>query len=1192
MPVSGTGRGDVPSAWAAALEQVIDALDLSQQVAEWVLTGQHIEAMKTVGSGDPVDVYNRWNGAAHNKVLVSLYAGFGEVDAVVLRRWGWVLDAALGIRAYAMHLGGVAGRHWPELMLNQAAAGTPSGPLPFSFADLERIAAVDGTPPASLIRMAFTYGRRYNFHIRSFHGYLARLPGFADAAAAHRDIPASALGSDSVEGRVAAATLLGMLGEPALSALCEPLVDAATCTKALVREAARPAIDQLADAAVGPLRALATEGTLERRGHALELLAARQDQRSWAIQTAAADRAASVRALSAGWAAADALAAAAEPLTELPPLPSWSLAAADAETVATMVYEAARRWLESYDRRAQAQYRRLPNSPSWPPTPEPPRGTIGRLASLLAADDPAQASDKLDRFPGHLVSARQLADAVHEQACPAAAAIQVMAVLGWLKLPSYGLSPWAEVVDEVHARADGPDLLTVQRMLDAVGVDGRALVWSAYSEARGFQLGRDWPDDDVWPFAAHNLQWIVEESSSQQSWRTDEHARYAAIATLPALPDWLVDRLYTLAVGPAKSERAPAQAVLERDPLRTTRAAAALQDGKSDVRLAAAQWLARIADPAARPALQSAWQQEKLDIVRGALLDALTAIGEDTATYLDPATTSATAAKFVAGGLPPSLAWLDWGSLPRLTWASSGETVPMAVVQWLCGTAVKAKSPEPDAVLRHYAALFDAGAREALASDLLAGWLQEDVLISPAQAQERAAAKASRAYGWYSSPSGPYPGMSLDQVTAALLPAYLKRPAGSATASRGLLAVVAACAGRDVVPPAERYLNEWYGQRAAQGKALIAMLAWVDHPSATQLVLSVGSGFRTKSFQDEAARQAGALAERNGWTVDELADRTIPTAGFDAGGVLELPYGPRAFTAVLRPGLTVELRDPDGKVISALPAPRQSDDADQAHESKKAFSAAKKELKAIAALQAQRLYAAMCTQRSWAAADWDRYLLRHPVAGPGVRRLAWVAQTADGAPVAFRPLDDGTLTDSGDNAVELPDGARVRVAHDSVLPVGEVAQWTAHFADYEVTPLFQQLGRGAYAITPEMRLKRELTDFTGHVVEAFALRGSAGRLGYHHGQPRDGGWFFTYEKRFPALGIVAIVNFTGNWLPEENRLVALKELSFHRETAAWYCAGLRLGQVPAVLVSECWQDLRLLAAGTGFDPEWEKKTES
>jgi hypothetical protein len=1196
MPGFGKGRSDVPSTWAAALERLLEAMDPTHKVAEFVLTGQPAEALKNAANGlQWLGGSTLWHGPATQQAMATLYAGFGDVDAAVLRRWGRVLDAAP--RA-GLGLGGVGGCHWPELMLQQATVGAPSGPLPFTFADLVRIAEEDGTPAAELVRMAFTVApySRYGGHADSARGYLSRLPGFADAVVARRDVAASALVSGSVEERVAAANLLGMLGDAVLGALAGPLVEAATSTSVQVRDAARPLLARIDGAAVDPLRAMATDGTPERRAHALDLLAARPDQRAWARQTAAADRAASVQALRARWDAADAPVEIDEEelLPELPPLPSWSLPAADAERIANQVCEALRRGVESQNRTQEAWLRRhYPNRP-FQGLPEPPRSVAAHLAGLLAADRPVRVGVKLEVVPAFPYNVhQQLIGVIQQHGYAATTAVQLMAALGWLNQPRHGYGSWAEVIDEVHARTGGPDLLTVQRMLDAAGADGRALLWTSYSAKWGFRLGRDWPDEDVWPFVVHNLDWILEESSSSRDWTIDEHALFAAVATLPRPPARLVDRLYALAVGTRKSDRAPAQAALERDPRRTSRAAAALQDGKGDIRLAAAQWLTQIADPAARPALQAAWKKEKQDVVRGALLDALIAVGEDAGAYLDPAKTAATAEKFVARGLPASLAWLDWDAVPELTWASSGEPVPRAVVQWLCGTAVKAKSPEPDAVLRHYAALFDAAGRERLAAHLLAAWLREDVRpLSPAEAEVQAAQAASSYYRWYSSPQGQYPGMSLAQVTAALLPSYLKTPAGSATASKGLLAVVAACGGRGVVPPAERYLREWFGYRVAQGKALLAMLAWVEHPSATQLVLAIGARFRTKSLQDEAVRHAAALAERKGWTVDELADRTIPTAGFGDGAVLELPYGPRTFTAVLRPDLTVELRDPDGKAIKALPTPRQSDDAEQAKEAKKTFSAVKKELKSIATLQAQRLYEAMCTQRSWSAEDWDRYLLRHPVVGPEVRRLVWVAPVDDGPPIIFRPLADGTLTDADDNDVKLPDGARIRVAHDSLLSPGEIEQWSAHLADYEVTPLFQQLGRGVHAITPELRSKRQLTDFTGHLLEAYALRGRAGKLGYTRGESQDAGWFYTYEKRFPTLGIVAVVNFTGNPLPEENRLVALKELTFRRATPDGRYTELTLGDVPAVLVSECWQDMRLLAAeGTGFDPEWEKKAE-
>jgi len=1197
MPWFEKDRSDVPSAWAAALEQLLEAMDPTHKVTEFVLTGQPAEALKNARNS------NQWAhgsivwhvpAAQQARAMGTLYAGFGDVDAAVLRRWGRVLDTAP--RA-GLGLGDIGGWHWPELMLQQAAAGAPSGPLPFTFADLARIAEEDGTPAAELVRMAFTVApySRYGGHADSARRYLSRLPGFADAVVAHRNVAGSRLVSGSVDERVAAAKLLGMLGDAVLGALAGPLVEAATSTSAQVRDAARAVLARVDGAAVDPLRAMATDGTPERRAHALDLLAARPDQHAWARQTAAADRAASVQALRARWDAADAPVEIdeSELLPELPPLPSWSLPAADAERIANQVYEAIRRGIESHNSTQEAHlHRHHPNHP-FRELPEPPRSFVAELAGLLAADRPVRVGTSLDGIPSLPRRVHdQLADVIREHGYAPSTAVQLMVAFQWFGQRG-GYGPWAEVIDEVHARSGGLDLLTVQRMLDAAGADGRAFLWLAYSAKWGSRLGRDWPDEHVWPFVAHNLDWLLEEWSTFQGWTIDEHALFAAVATFPKPPTRLVDRLYALAVGERKTDRLPAQAALERDPRRTAGAAAALQDGKADIRLAAAQWLTRIADPAARPALQAAWKNEKQDVVRGALLDALIAIGEDAGTYLDPAKTVAAAEKFVARGLPPGLAWLDWDAVPELTWASSGEPVPRAVVQWLCGTAVKAKSPEPDAVLRHYAALFDAAGRERLAAHLLAAWLREDVRpLSVADAEAQAAQAASVNYGWYSAPQGQYPGMTLAQVAAALLPSYLKTPAGSATASKGLLAVVAACGGRDVVPPAERYLREWFGYRAAQGKALLAMLAWVEHPSATQLVLAIGARFRTKSLQDEAVRHAAALAKRKGWTVDELADRTIPTAGFGDGAVLELPYGPRTFTAVLRPDLTVELRDPDGKAIKALPTPRQSDDAEQAKEAKKTFSAVKKELKSIATLQAQRLYEAMCTQRSWSAEDWDRYLLRHPVVGPEVRRLVWVALVDDGAPVIFRPLDDGTLTDADDNDVKLPDGARIRVAHDSLLSPGEIEQWSAHLADYEVTPLFQQLGRGVHAITPELRSKRQLTDFTGHLLEAYALRGRAGKLGYTRGEAQDAGFFYTYEKRFPTLGIVAVVNFTGNPLPEENRLVALKELTFRQATPDGRHAELTLGDVPAVLVSECWQDMRLLAAeGTGFDPEWEKKAE-
>jgi hypothetical protein len=194
---------------------------------------------------------------------------------------------------------------------------------------------------------------------------------------------------------------------------------------------------------------------------------------------------------------------------------------------------------------------------------------------------------------------------------------------------------------------------------------------------------------------------------------------------------------------------------------------------------------------------------------------------------------------------------------------------------------------------------------------------------------------------------------------------------------------------------------------------------------------------------------------------------------------------------------------------------------------------------------------------------------------------------------AFRPLADGTLTNESDDAVEVSEHARIRLAHDTLLTPETVQRWQQHLIDYEIKPLFQQLGKGTYELPSDKANAKEITDFKGHLLEAFALRGRASKLGYQRGSAEDGGWFTVYEKRFPTLALAAVLEFTGNTLPEENRSVALLSLAFRSisKENSHERAEIPLEKIPKVLLSECYNDLRLIAAeGTGFDPDWEKKS--
>ncbi len=496
--------------------------------------------------------------------------------------------------------------------------------------------------------------------------------------------------------------------------------------------------------------------------------------------------------------------------------------------------------------------------------------------------------------------------------------------------------------------------------------------------------------------------------------------------------------------------------------------------------------------------------------------------------------------------------------------------------------------------------------RQQLGRFVLGTWLDQDLKRKYTDAEARTKAKQLAPPRWQAmqkhlqwcqahghAPPAGYQA-TLQQVEDGIFQG-LQRECGSAAAEKGILAVAGACCDESAVAPVQKYLKDWFGHRASQCKALIAMLSSIDRPAATQYLLSIANRFRTKGIRQEAEKQVHALAERKGWSLNELADRTLPTAGFDAEGKLELSFGPRQFLARVSAALEIALSDRDGKTLKTIPAPRKDDDPQQAKAAKKAFSAAKAELKRFTGQQTIRLYEAMCTQRTWPVADWRTYLLGHPLLKFLCQRLVWA--TCDGQRVTqtFRPLDDGTLTDYEDGEVQLAADASIRVAHGCQLSAAVAEAWTRHMVDYDVSPLFSQFGRAAYVLPEEQRMATAIDDFEGHVVEAFKLRSAATKFGYTRGQAEDGGWFFDYLKAFPGLELEVRLEFSGNGLPEENRPVALVALAFRRMVprqgpAMPLAASVPLGEVPAVLLTECYNDLRTIAAaGSGHDPQWQKK---
>jgi hypothetical protein len=723
-----------------------------------------------------------------------------------------------------------------------------------------------------------------------------------------------------------------------------------------------------------------------------------------------------------------------------------------------------------------------------------------------------------------------------------------------------------------------PTPLELQAAAEDVGFTRRQIL-------RAIPKKLPWTTEDTWPWVAALLPEFMDVIATGETDNWDSIEKYYnAVGCLPRLPGELRQLLLTQAVSGRKAHRPLAKAAMANDEGLVPSVVEILGSRKYDERAEAAFWLAELgASQAAKP-LHKAAAKENHDYAKGALLTALERIGEPIEQYLDRDRLLADAVKGLAKKAPTAAEWIPLESLPSLRW-DDGTPVDQSIVKWLVVQAVRLKSPSPSPIVRRFFDQMNDSDVEAFANTILSLWLGEDVRPITVEAATDLARQQLRhvrsAPQWYEELAP----MSDEQIVAHFLPRYLGTPAGSAAASKGMLSLVAAGGGLAVVAPAEAFLRKWYGKRSSQCKALVEMLAWIEDPTAIQLVLSVGSRFRTKGIQQEAVRQAELLAERKGWTLEDLAYRTVPTGGFDADGAQVVDYGERQFTARLADDLAIVLANADGKQMKALPAPRKSEDEDLVKLAKKELSDSKKQIKAAAKEQPLRLHEAMCVQRRFEVDDYRRYVLEHPVMSRLATRLIWAAVDADDDRTLFRPLSDSTLLDENDEEVSLTTAVAVGLGHGAVDGEEAEAAWSQHLADYRVAPLFAQFGRPQL---PELSPQQEkLTDCRGAIIDDRRLRSVINKIGYELGPGEDGGAVVIVKRRFPSADLEARISVRGLHATIMEQDVGLEDLHFgpldEYDT-------IELSDVPEVLLVETIADVnQIVAAGEGIVADWEKR---
>ncbi|HEU4867329.1 MAG TPA: hypothetical protein VFV09_06350, partial [Actinomycetota bacterium] len=777
---------------------------------------------------------------------------------------------------YSLNLPG--GAHWPEILLIHAS-GTASHfgdyrsgrNFDFSAVCLEEMLVAAAMDPAAVLVSSFGSPIESTYFAHFRQKLVADLPDYGEAVVRHIEKVRPVLLAPGVPQRLHVLWMLERAGEQVLHLSAPELVTLAVSSSKQVRAAALGLVHKAGNSVDAPLKQIALEGKPDERAHALRLLfdsgQSRPDPElsTVARKAAAADKAAGVRALAEQWTQESAPAAGGglEGRYTVPEI-DWSVRLtprfnAALESLWNQVTSSVKAMNEYQRQQAKTSGRGY--SPNLVAVP-----TDADLRSLLRYIEtgrPGEANGIATPGGLHYAGSSLMGMAADPEVTP----VMLFKILEFLGLAAAdrqmgGPSQFAGMAfNEMHKRTGRPTLLELSEMYRAAGVPPEVVMLGYCNRYR--PLAGDWEAEAVWPFFANHLDVVIRTMThgTDEYW-FDRTGPLKAIATLPEVPQALVGPLFDMALGSSKTDRPGAQEALTRVSGYEKRVVAALGDPKAAVRIVASEWLARLNHAPAVPVLEKALAKEKNDMAKGAMLDALQALGQPVDNYLNLSGLAEEAAKALAKPAPKELDWFGWSSIPQVRWADSGKPVEPVILRWMLVQAVRQKSPEPNAILRKYCSLFEPRDREAFGQFVLESWLHEDTRpIDPEEAHRQAVAEAQQMHRAISQHSQyyaltPHVGKSVEEITESILPRWLSTVAGSAIGSKGLLAVAAACAAERAAPAVSRYLKEYYGTRAAQGKALIGMLAWVDHPSATQLMLSVGSRFRTKSFQEEAVRQA------------------------------------------------------------------------------------------------------------------------------------------------------------------------------------------------------------------------------------------------------------------------------------------------------------------------------------------------
>lgn len=425
--------------------------------------------------------------------------------------------------------------------------------------------------------------------------------------------------------------------------------------------------------------------------------------------------------------------------------------------------------------------------------------------------------------------------------------------------------------------------------------------------------------------------------------------------------------------------------------------------------------------------------------------------------------------------------------------------------------------------------------------------------------------------------------------------------AGSQSKTKWVLPFVAVFGGATVTPKLIRAINDWpQNARGAIACDAVTALSVSPDPAALVTVDSISRKFQFRQVKAAAATALENAAKELGITTEELADRIVPSLDFAPDGTRIFDYGPRKFIVRLTPSLELAVNTDAGKAVKAMPAPGKTDDAEKAAAAYETYKALKKQIKTTVTAQRARLELALSAQRCWDTDAWRKLFVENPVMHQFAISLIWGVYENGKLQKTFRYMEDGSFNTADEEEYTLPDGADIGLVHPIELDKDVLAAWKQQLEDYEITQSIQQLSRPVFRLPAEQAQAPSLETAAGRILSALSLSGKLQGMGWYRGSVLDGGFFHTFYREDPAVGIGVDLNFSGIGVGCEDEEITVFDAVFYDAGTVdrgSYCYDvpqkehiILLGQVPARYYSEIvWQLECATASAAKTDPDWRSK---